>query len=80
MCNPGDDVHSIVIHTHLEWGCASPGMHILTRNGDVPHRKCTSSPGMEMCLTENGDHRKWGCASPGIHILTGNAYPHQQCT
>ena len=24
---------------HQEWGCASPRMHILTGNGDVPHRK-----------------------------------------
>ena len=32
----------IVIHPHREWGCALPGMHILTGNGDVPHRECTS--------------------------------------
>ena len=24
---------------HREWGCDSPGMHILTGNGDVPHRE-----------------------------------------
>ena len=28
------------------------GINILTRNGDVPHRECTSSPGMQK-LTEN---------------------------
>ena len=30
--NSGEDVYSIVIHPHQEWGCASPGMHILTGN------------------------------------------------
>ena len=25
-------------HPHSERGCASPGMHILLGNGDVPHR------------------------------------------
>ena len=38
---PSEDVHSIVIHPHQEWGCASLGMHILTGNGDVPHRERT---------------------------------------
>ena len=40
-----------------------------------------ASPGMGMCLTENGDlpHREWGCASLEMHILTGNAYPHREC-
>ena len=34
----------------------SPGMHILTGNGDVPHRewRCVS-PEMKVCLTGNGD-------------------------
>ena len=44
---------------HREWGCASPGMYILTGNG--------------MCLTRNAHpHWEWGCASPGMHILTEN--------
>ena len=49
------------------------GMHILTRNGDMPHRECTSSLGMETCLTGNGD------VTQGMHLLTGNAYPHWEC-
>ena len=28
-------------YPHPEWGCASPGMHILLGNGDVPHWECT---------------------------------------
>ena len=69
-------------HHNRKWGCASPGMHILTGNGDVPHRECTSSPGMGICLTGNGNvpHQEWGCASPGMRMcltrngvcLTGN--------
>ena len=31
-----------------KWECASPGMHILTGNGDVPHWECTSSPRMHI--------------------------------
>ena len=37
---------------HWEWGCASHGTHIVTGNGEVPHRKCTSSLGMHI-LTGN---------------------------
>ena len=69
-------------YLHREWGCVSPGKHILTGNGDVPHREWgCASPGMQI-LTGNGDvpHRKWGCASPGMHILTGNGdVPHREC-
>ena len=55
-------------HPHREWRCDSPGMHILTWNGDVSHRDwgCASSG---TC-----------CDSLGMHILTGNAYPHRECT
>ena len=50
---------------------ASPGMHILTKNGDVPHLECTSTLGMGMCLTGNAHpHQECGCASTGMHILT----------
>ena len=35
-------------HPHREWGCFSPEINILTGNGDVTHRECTSSPGMGM--------------------------------
>ena len=35
----------------MKWGCASPRMHILTRNGGVPHRKCTSSTQMQIVYT-----------------------------
>ena len=38
-------------HPHREWGCTSPGMHILTGNGDVTHPECTP-PGMHI-LTRN---------------------------
>ena len=40
-------------HLHSQWGCASPGMHILTGNGDVLHWEwgCVS-PGMHI-LTGN---------------------------
>ena len=61
QCIPGE------AHPHQEWGCASPGMHIIIGNG--------------MCLTGNGDvpHREWGCASSGIGMrLNGNAYPHRE--
>ena len=63
-------------HPHREWGCASPGIHIHTENEDVTHRECTSSPGMGICLTGNGDvtDREWGCDSLGMYILTGNAH------
>ena len=98
MCIPGEDVNSVVIHPdreytsssskigmcitgnahpHREWGCA-----LLTANWDVPHRECTSSLGMGMCLTENGDvpHWEWECASPKMGMcLTGNAHPHREC-
>ena len=53
-------------HTHREWEYASPGMHILTRNGDVPHEECTSSPRM-------------GIASPGMYVFTGNVRLHREC-
>ena len=66
---------------HREWGCASPGMHILTGTGDVPHREWISSPGMHI-LTGNGNvpHREWECASPGMGMcLTGNGnVPHRE--
>ena len=49
----GEDVHSL-------WG-TSPFLvrHILTGNGNVSHRECTSSPGMHI-LTRNGNvpHRE----------------------
>ena len=94
---PGEDVYSIVIHPHQECtsslgmgknahphrelGCASPGIHILTGNGDVANWECTSSPGMEMCLTGNAHpQREWRCVSPGMHILNGNAHPQRECT
>ena len=52
-----------------------PGEDVHSGNGDVPHRECTSSLEMGMCLTRNAyPHRKWGCASPGMHILTRNAH------
>ena len=39
-------------HSHREWGRASPGMHILTGNGDVPHREWgCDSPGMQIVYT-----------------------------
>ena len=73
---------------HREWGCASPGMHILTGNRDVPHRGYTSSVGMGMCLTLNArPHQEWECILPGMgmlspvmHILARNAYFYGECT
>ena len=54
-----------------EWVCGSPILHILTKNGNVPHWECTSLPGMEMWLTANA-HPHWECtSSPRMHILTG---------
>ena len=47
-------------HPHWEWGCASPGIHILTGNGGcaLPGMR-TSSPAVETCLTENAHpHRE----------------------
>ena len=41
---------------HWEWECESLGMHILTRNDDVPHGKCASSRGMGMFLTQSANH------------------------
>ena len=38
-------------YSHREWGCTSQGIHILTRNGDVPHRECISSPGKHIVYT-----------------------------
>ena len=78
---PGEDESQQNKHSHREWRCDSPGMHILTGNGDVLYRKCTSSPEMGMRLTGNAHpHWEWGCDSPGMHILTGNACPHRECT
>ena len=66
-----------------------PGM------GMCPHRECTSSPGMRMCLTGNAiltrngvcltrnahPRREWEYVSPGMHILTGNGdVPHRERT
>ena len=42
-----------MIHPHREWGCAAPGKHILTGNGDVTHQECSSSQGIGMCFTGN---------------------------
>ena len=48
---------------------------MLTGNGDVTHKECTSSLEMGMCLSGNvHPHREWGCASPAMYILTGNAH------
>ena len=51
-------------------------MHILTGNGDVPHREWgCASPRMGKCLTVNRDVPHRECtSSPGMHILTGNAH------
>ena len=69
-----------VAHPHSQWGWTSSlGMHILTRNGDVPHWECISSPGMGMCLTRNAHPHRECVSSPGMRILTGNAYPHREC-
>ena len=38
-------------HPYREWLCHSPGMHILTGNGDVPHRECIFSPRMHIVYT-----------------------------
>ena len=53
ICIPGEDVHS-------RWGTFPfpvrmnhNGINILTGNGDVTHRECTSSLGMGMCLSGN---------------------------
>ena len=62
-------------YPHHEWGCDSPGMHILTGKGDVPHRECISSPEMGMSLTWNAyPHWEWGCAPLEMQTLTGNAH------
>ena len=47
-------------HPHWEWGCASPGIHILTVNGGcaLPGMRI-SSPAVGTCLTENAHpHRE----------------------
>ena len=63
MCIPGEDESRWNKHPHREWRCDSPGMHILTRNGDMPYREWGYAlPGIELCLTGNG---MW---------LTGNAH------
>ena len=38
------------IDMEIVWELDSPGMHILTWNGDVTHRECTSSTGMRVKL------------------------------
>ena len=62
-------------HPLLDCGYTSPGKHILTGIADMPHWKCTSSPGLQMCLTRNAHpHRDCGYASLGMGMwLTGNA-------
>ena len=80
MCIPGET------HSHSRWGylfhddSSWPGMHILTGNGDVPHRECTSSPEMGMFLTANVHPlRQCGYDSPGVHILKENGdAPHRE--
>ena len=61
---------------HLERGCASQGVDILTGNGDephrewdAPHRECTSSLGMEMFLTGIAHLNRESISSPGMHIV-----------
>ena len=58
------------------------GINILTWNGYLAHKECTSSPEMGICLNGNGyvTHWEWVCDSLGIHILTGNTYPQRKCT
>ena len=49
---PGEDESQWNKHPHREWGCASPGMHILTRNGNVTQREWGCAlPGMHMLTT-----------------------------
>ena len=58
---------------------SSPGMHILTENGNVPHQeRGYVSLGMQILTGNAYPHREWGCALPGMHILTGNAYPYRK--
>ena len=85
---PGKDESQWNKHTYREWRCDSPGIHILTGNGDMPHQECTFSPGMGMwltgngmCLTRNGAVTGRKCTSaPRMHILAGNAYHHRERT
>ena len=66
-------------HPHWEWGRTSPGMHILTKTGEVPHQECISSLGM-LTLTGNGGVPHWEClSSPAMGMcLTGSEHPHQE--
>ena len=48
---PGEDVYSIMIFPHWEWGWVSPGMHILTGNRDLAFIR----PGFYWC--RNGGNR-----------------------
>ena len=84
ICIPGE------AHPHSQRGTSPfPVSHIAIPGEDVysivihPHWECTSSSGMGVCLTGNGDvpHREWGCASLGMYILTGNGdVPHREHT
>ena len=70
-----------MFHPHREWGCASPGMYILTGKGPGS----TSSPGTRYDspgMTGNGICHPWNrdvphrecTSSPEMHIITGNAH------
>ena len=45
---PSEDESHRNKHPKEEWRCDSPGMHILTGNGAVPHQECRPSLGMGM--------------------------------
>ena len=52
MCIASEDESQRDKHSHREWWCDWPRMHILTGNGDVTHRewRC-DSPGMHIVYT-----------------------------
>ena len=56
---PGEDESHWNEHPHWEWGCASPGAHILTENRDVPHRECISSPKTHIVYTGCYSYISW---------------------
>ena len=73
ICILGEDVHSIVIYPSREWGCASPGKHILTGNRGVPHREWGCASPKRHILTGNA-HSLYR-----VYIKIGNYFILTDC-
>ena len=81
---PDEDIHYRWVTFSFPVRMTCKGAYILTRNGDVAHQECTSSPRIHIVYT--GWYSKLGCALLVRYIsIPGEAYPipcedHPHCT